>query len=212
MKKISSLLLIVFGFITLSGMAVFAADQKPAASAVAPAADKVSQDAMMEKMKQMMSPSAAHKILEPLAGKWTYTSKFWSSKDGKAEETAGTSDQAIVFGGRFLKIDVKGTWMGQPFEGIGYTGYDNIKQEYVSTWLDSMATGIMTDSGQYDEATKTLRTSGTCSCPLTGEKARPHRAEWTITDNDHNTYATYLKNSDGTEFKAMEINYERVKA
>jgi hypothetical protein len=36
--------------------------------------------------------------------------------------------------------------MGMPFEGLGYTGYDNVKKQYFGTWIDSMSTGIMTSS------------------------------------------------------------------
>ncbi len=100
--------------------------------------------------------------------------------------------------------------MGEQFEGLGFTGFDNIKGEYVSTWLDSMATGIMTVSGHYDAAKKTLSQSGANSCPLTGEKARPGRSEWTVTDSDHTVYTSYMNGPDGKEFKGMAINYTRV--
>ena len=165
---------------------------------------------MMEKMKAMTSPGAAHKVLEPLAGKWTYASKFWMSADGKPEESTGTSDQMMIFGGRFLKQDVKGAMMGQPFEGIGYLGYDNIKGEYTMTWMDSMITGTMTMSGQFDAVTKTLHTTGANSCPMTGEKARAMRWDWAITDDAHNTFTGYMNGPDGKEFKGMEIVYTKV--
>ena len=181
-----------------------------AEEAAAPAQDTAAQKAaMMEKMKAMTSPGAAHKVLEPLAGKWTYASKFWMNAEGPAEESTGSSDNELVFGGRFLKETVKGTWNGEPFEGVGYTGYDNIKAEYESNWIDGAATGIMNSSGQYDAATNTLKLSGTASCPLTGEKNRQMRMENAITDNDHHTFSSYGMGPDGKEFKMMEIVYTR---
>jgi hypothetical protein len=33
--------------------------------------------------------------------------------------------------------------MGMPFQGRGYTGYDNVKKKYVGTWMDSFSTGVM---------------------------------------------------------------------
>lgn len=163
----------------------------------------------MEKMKAMTSPTAAHKALEAYAGKWTYTSKMWMSPEAKPEETGGTAENTMIYGGRFLKQEVKGTWMGQPFEGMGFTGYDNIRAQYESVWLDGMATGMMVISGQYDAATKSLNQAGANSCPLTGEKNRQGHSEWKMTDNDHNTYTMYLAGPDGKEFKAMEIIYQR---
>lgn len=164
---------------------------------------------MMEKMKALMSPSAAHQVLEPLAGRWSYTGYFWMSPDAPAEEMMGAAQNTLVYGGRFLKQEIEGPWMGETFHGLGFVGYDNIKEEYVSTWLDSMSTGIMTVTGQYDQATKTLKQSGSNSCPLTGEKARYGRSEWTVTDGDHNTYTSYMAGPDGNEFKTMEIKYTR---
>ncbi len=101
--------------------------------------------------------------------------------------------------------------MGKPFEGMGITGYDNIRGQYQTIWIDSMATGMMWVSGQYDNAAQTLNQSGANSCPLTGEKDRKGHSAWKVTDTDHNTYTAYLVGPDGKEFKAMEIIYERLK-
>jgi hypothetical protein len=205
MKKTISVWFMIFGIFA----AVNASAEIPEVAPAAADAKAVEQEALMQKMKERTSPTEAHKALEPLAGEWTYAAKFWMLPEGKPEETTGTSQNTMIFGGRFLKQETKGTWMNEPFEGIGYTGYDNIKAEYESVWLDSMATGLMTSSGQYDAATKMLRLSGANSCPLTGEKARPGRSELTITDNDHHTYAFYMAGPDGKEFKMMEIVYQR---
>lgn len=166
----------------------------------------------MKKMEALTAPGDAHKVLEPLAGKWTYTLKFWMSPDAPAEESTGTSQDDLIYGGRFLMQVVKGTMMGKPFEGLGFTGYDNIKKEYVSIWLDGMATGIMTSSGQYDAATKTLTETGANSCPLTGEKDRKGRNVSTLVDNDHKTYTAYAMGPDGKENMMLEIFYTRVTA
>ena len=177
--------------------------------AVDEAAKPVMDPALMEKMKALTSPTEAHKALEPFVGKWTYTGKFWMTPDVPAQDMVGTTENTLIYGGRFLKQTIEGPWMGETFEGLGFTGYDNIKGEYVSTWIDSMGTGIMTVAGQYDEATKTLSQSGANSCPMTGEKARPGRSEWTMVDQNHNTYTSYMLGPDGKEFKMMEISYTR---
>ena len=167
------------------------------------------QQAQMEKMKALMAPSEAHKVLEPLAGKWTYTAKFWMDPSKAPEESAGTSEAEMIYGGRFLKETVRGTWMGEPFEGTGYTGHDNVKQEYQSVWIDGMGTAIMTSSGAYDAAAKTLKLGGTASCPLTGEKDMKMRSELKIDDADHHTLTGYHNGPDGKEVKGMEIVYTR---
>ena len=184
------------------GSAAYAADEAPAAK---PGMDPV----LMEKMKALMAPTEAHKSLEPYAGKWNYTGKFWMAPDAQPQEMTGTAENTMIFGGRFLKQEIEGPWMGEKFNGIGYTGYDNIKGQYETVWIDSMGTGIMTSSGQYDAAKKSLNQSGANSCSLTGEKDRKGRSEWALTDNDHATYTSYLFGPDGKEFKSMELTYTR---
>ena len=201
----------MFVFVLISALfvsgAAFAADE--AAPADAPAQDKAAADkaAMMEKMKAASTPGAEHKVLEILAGRWTAASKFWMDPNAPAEESTGTAATEMVFGGRFLKETYKGTAHGEPFEGVGYTGYDNVKKQYVGNWVDSMATGIMNSTGEYDAASKTLKTGDTMSCPINGEAKM--RMENVITDNDHHTLTGYMTGADGKESKGMEIVYTR---
>ena len=198
MKSLSRMLVFVMLFGMSGAAAVRAEEMSPEM------AEK------MKKMEALTSPGEAHKVLEPLAGKWTYTSKFWMSPEGPADESTGTSQDDLIYGGRFLMQVVKGTMAGKPFEGLGFTGYDNIKKEYVSVWLDGIATGLMTSSGQYDAATKSITETGANSCPLTGETNRKVRSVSTLVDNDHKTYTAYAAGPDGKEMKMMEISYTRV--
>ncbi len=211
--KINKYGMMIMAACLMSSTLAMAEEQKAAAEAPiaeAPAATQPAVDpAQMEKMKALMAPSEAHKTLEAMVGKWNYVSKFWMSADGKVEETTGTSEHTLIYGGRFLKQEVKGTWMGQPFEGLGIIGYDNIRAQYQSIWFDSMATGIMSMSGQFDAATQTLSESGKNSCPLTGDKERECRADWKIVDANQNVYSAYTIGPDGKEFKGMEITYTK---
>ena len=202
MKMINRIFVVVTLFL-LFGATAYAEE-----AAQAPAAGM--DPAMTEKMKAIMAPGEAHKALEPLVGKWNYTGIFKMTPEGQPVEMKGTATHTMVYGGRFLKQEIQGPWMGENFEGLGYTGYDNIKKEYESVWLDSMGTGMMKVSGTFDFATKTLSQSGENSCPLTGETHRKGRSEWKMTDKDHSTYSSYLLGPDGQEFKAMELNYTRL--
>ena len=207
--KTNRLFVLMLGVMLAMGSAAFA--EETAVPAVAAAPSEADQKAMMEKAKVLMAPSEAHKVLDNFVGQWNYTSKFWMDPAGEPEVSTGSATQMLVYGGRFLKQEVKGTWMGEAFEGVGYTGYDNVRQEYTSVWIDGMMTGIMVSAGQYDAATKTLRQAGTVSCPMTGNKNHPCRSELKIVDADHHTLTSYTNGLDGKEVKAMEIAYERVK-
>src|SRR5436190_13841302 len=88
--------------------------------------------AMMAKMMQLGSPSAGHAVLKAFEGNWTVVTKGWMKPGDKPMESTGTSQFSWVLGGRYLRQDFKGTWAGQPFEGLGFSGYDNMKAEYVN--------------------------------------------------------------------------------
>ena len=174
-----------------------------------PAAD-TSKQAAMEAMMKTVSPGEAHKALEPFAGNWTYTAQWWTAPDAPPESMMGNSSNSLIFGGRFLKQEIRGESAGQaPFEGLGFTGYDNIRKEYQTIWFDNMATGMMVGSGQFDAESKTLSDQSDFSCPMTGEAHRRMRTVWKIVDQNHSAYESYMYTSDGKEYKAMVINYTR---
>ena len=185
---------------------------KPAVApaAAAPAAPDQAMQAAMAKMQELGSPNEAHKALAPLEGSWTYDGQWWTAPNAAPERMTGTATNALIFGGRFLKQDLRGEAKDMPpFEGVGYTGYDNLRKEYQTVWFDNMATGLMTGSGQMDAATKALTQSGDFSCPMTGETHRKFRSVWTIVDANHNIYENYMSGPDGAMFKSMEIRYTR---
>ncbi len=183
----------------------------PAQAADKKAEAKAQMEAMMAKAKEAGTPGAGHEVLKSLEGNWAVSSRMWMPGDKKPQVTSGTSTMTSIFGGRFIKQDFKGDWAGQAFEGLGFIGYDNVRKEYVSTWMDSMSTGIGQAAGQYDAATKTINDQGSFSCPITGEKNMPFRAEWKILDSNNLIYNMYAKGPDGKEARTMEIKYKRAK-
>ena len=166
--------------------------------------------AAMEAMQKLGSPSEGHTALEPLAGTWTYTAQMWMSPGAPPDSMTGTAVNTVIFGGRFLKQEITGQAEGwPPFEGVGFTGYDNIRKEYQTVWFDNMNTSMMRGAGQFNASTKTLSDEGDFSCPMTGEAHRWYRATWTVMDANHTTYESYSKTPEGQEFKSMEIHYTR---
>ncbi len=178
-------------------------------SAHAGGASQADEAAMKAKWEKNAAPNEHHKALEPLIGTWNYNLRWWMDPSQAPSESKGSNTNAWIMGGRFVQQNTTGEAMGQPFEGMGITGYDNVKGEYTSLWLDNMSTGIMTASGQYDAATKTLTEQCTFSCPMTEEKAMQGKGVLKLLDANHYTYEMYGKGPDGKEFRSMEIVYER---
>ena len=205
----------LMGMLVLAGSicvnAAFAADEKAATPAASEQKMSPEMQAKMAEMEKYTTPNENHKQLETFIGNWKVSMQCWMTGDAKPEMSEGTSSIRWIMGGRFFQEDFKGMSMGKPFEGMGIVGYDTIRGEYTSTWLDNMATGIMVGSGQYDAATNTFNENSTMSCPLTMEKHRSMRSVIQSVDADHVTREMYMKDKDGKEFKMMELHYERVK-
>ena len=194
----------VFWCALTCGVSVAQAEQPQAAAMDA------SKEAAMAAMQKLGSPSEGHAALAPFIGAWTYTAQWWMSPTEPPQSMTGASVNSLIYGGRFLKQEITGEAEGQPpFEGLGIIGYDNIRHEYQSVWFDNMGTGMMVGTGQFDAAARALTEQGDFSCPMTGESHRSYRGVWTVADADHNTYESYMRAPDGTEFKAMEIRYTR---
>lgn len=184
---------------------VFAADAPPTA------VDPKKQE-MMKKWQEYATPNENHKIFASMTGKWKYTSKWWEKADSKPEESKGTSTIKTIMGGRFLQHETKGKAMGQPFNGLGFTGYDNLKGKYDTIWFDSMGTGIMHGTGTYDASTKTIKDSGDYSCPMSDDKKREYRGEWKLIDKNTMSYTMFGPgHDDSDEFKQMEMTFKRIR-
>jgi len=166
--------------------------------------------AMMEAMQKAATPGEAHKKLEPLIGTFDVKVTMWTDPGKPPQASTGIAEDKWALGNRYVEERFEGTFMGQPFSGIGYTGYDNVKKKYVSSWMDTASTGIVMTTGSSDPSGKAMNMSGTMDDPMTG-KAQKFTEKLTVTDNDHHTLEMWGAGPDGKNHKMMEIQYTRKK-
>jgi hypothetical protein len=181
--------------------AAFAADAPPKMTA--------EQQAMMEKMTKAATPGPQHEMLKKMAGEWNakVTSQMDPAQPPQVEQS--TSTFTMLMDGRYCQEVTSGQMMGQPFSGMGLTGYDNVLGKYVSTWVDNFGTGIMTSVGTPDASGKVITWIGTMSDPVTGKPTK-ERMVTTIKDDDHHTFEMYGTPPGGKkEMKMMTIEYSR---
>jgi len=207
MKNLITLLLAGFIFSVAGISGTLAADET-----TMPGMDA----AAMQEMMKLGSPGENHKILEPMVGEWTHVVRWWMQPDMEPQESTGTNVNTWIMGGRFLQQETHGIMdMGGksvPFEGFGIVGYDNMKQEFNSVWVDSMVTGMMIGKGTYNPQTRTITDRGTFSCPMTGQKDAPFRSDITFIDANSYIYTMYsVDDKYGKEFKSLEVSYKRKK-
>ena len=188
----------------------------PAVSAPAATAASPNPAEMMKQMMEMAKLNENHKTLADLAGSWSYTVKMMAPGETPSTST-GSVTRKPVMNGRFFLGEFTGT-MKMPgadgkmkdftFKGMSVEGYDNVKQKFVSSWVDNMGTGILNSEGSYDPATKTFTYTGEME-PVPGMKV-PVREVIKITDKNHHIFEWY-ENRGGQEMKTLEIDYTRKK-
>lgn len=159
-----------------------------------------------------MTPGEAHRKLDAFAGTWDVAMSFWMAPGAPPEVSTGRSTAAWILGGRYLEQKHVGTAMGQPFEGQGLTGYDNVQKKYFGTWIDTMGTGMSTSIGTIDETGAKFAFDATMWDPMTGQENKT-RHEIIIESPDKHIMTMHAKDpASGQEFKTMELVYTRAAA
>lgn len=198
----SSLVLIFLGV---------ACNSAPTAPAAAAAPGAPSEAEMMARMAELGRPGPAHAKLAAMVGTFRADGEFWNTPGAPSTKSEGTSVNTLEFGGRFVKQVYDSTYEGQPFTGVGYTGFDNVSQHYVGVWLDSMTTGIMpVSTGTIDASGKVITFCRSFVDPMTGKPAQT-REVLTIDDANHHSFEWHQTGPDGKEFLMMKFGYTRVK-
>jgi hypothetical protein len=162
--------------------------------------------AMMEMMAKAATPGEHHKKLEPLVGKFEAKVTSWTDPSKPPLQSTATAERKWILGNRYVEEQFSGTFMDQPFTGIGYTGYDNVGKKYVSIWMDSMSTGVMDMKGT--ATGNAISETGSMVDPMSG-KPMNLKSKMTITDNDHHKFEMWGPAPDGKMFKMLEITYTR---
>lgn len=139
---------------------------------------------MMELWKKYALPGDYHQKLEVFAGDWDVTTRIWMEGPGEPPNVSNSTVQSeLIFGGRFLRtnmrgmmsLEVEGEMMEFPIEAVGYVGYDNFKQKYVSIWIDSHNTGIYYTEGFVDPTGRIFTYIGTMDEWETGQRDKPYK-------------------------------------
>jgi hypothetical protein len=167
---------------------------------------------MMKAMMDYGTPGKMHQLLASWNGTWTGETTMWDYDGAAPQKSTGTEVNTMIMGGKYQSSKHTGDMMGMPFEGMSITAYDNATKQFVATWIDTWSTGILTMTGNWDEASKTLTLSGKCPDVCRPGKECEMREVFTVVDE--NTHKMEMYGADrktGKEYKVMEINMKRKK-
>jgi hypothetical protein len=174
-------------------------DAKPAGQAPAP-------DAEMEAWLKTASPGPMHKWMEQFVGEWQTTSTTFMPDGTAMPSEHGTMTYTMSHGGRFINMDMRSRFMGQPYRGSGTMGYNNIDKRFESTWVDTMSSSIIFMTGQADKEGKVLTLAGEFTNP-DGSKSMMKEVTTVLSKESHKNEFYDVK--DGKPVKIMEVTYAK---
>ncbi|MEO1007873.1 MAG: DUF1579 family protein [Planctomycetota bacterium] len=164
-------------------------------------------DAMMEAWMQAAAPDDHHKKMHYYLGTWKTEVKSLMP-GGEAWTSAGTANFSMIMGGRFLKQDYRGDFMGMEMQGMGLQGYNKVNQRWESLWTDNMTTALHYSTGETTD--KGWAYHGTETDPMTGETLKV-KDELVKHGADHFTFTRYYPNpeAEGEMMPGFKIDYTR---
>lgn len=191
--------------------------KKPAAPAHAPGAGQPEFELppgmtpeMMQACAEAGTPGAMHEWLAEGVGVWNGKTKMWMAPGSEPMVSECTSTVTAMMDGRFVQCEIDGEMPGMgPFHGFGIYGFDNVSEEFQSTWVDNCGTGMMTGTGELSSDKKTLTWTFTYNCPIT-QKPKVMREVERRTGKDTMVLEMYsAPPAGGDEYKMMEITFTR---
>ncbi|MCC6409798.1 MAG: DUF1579 family protein, partial [Planctomycetes bacterium] len=112
-----------------------------------------------------------HERLKEALGEWDATMRMgMPGATGKPMESKGSAKATWFVEGKWLQLDTSYSMMGQSIQHRTMLGYDNFKQRYVASMVDSLQTAMNTSSGLFTQSGDDLILWGTIDEPITPEQ------------------------------------------
>lgn len=156
------------------------------------------------------TPGKQHEHLAKDAGVWHGKTTMWMAPGAEPMTSECTSTVTPMMDGRYTKVEMAGEMPGMgPYNGLGLYGFDNVSQQFVSTWMDNHSTGIMRGTGERSPDGRTMTWKFTFNCPVT-KKPTVLREVETVTGPNTKTLEMFgAEPRSGREYKMMRIELTR---
>jgi hypothetical protein len=167
--------------------------------------------AAMEKAKKVTQPGPNHKVLERFLGRWQTESRMFMSGQTTPPEK-GTAEGKWLIEGRWMTIESTGSMMGMPMQTFTLMGYDNFKQSFVMTYVNSIDTAMLRSEGDLDRTGKMLIAYGTLDEYLTGEHDKMVKYVWRFQSDDKFVLEVHDLHIGDENTKVIDVTYTRAGA
>jgi hypothetical protein len=160
-------------------------------------------------MKAVMlagTPGKMHERLTKDVGVWHGKTTMWMGPGAPPMTGECTFTVTSLMDGRYTRGEIEGEMPGMgPYRGFGVSGFDNVSEKFVSTWIDNHSTGIMNGTGELSRDGRTLTWKFTHNCPITKKPTAMREIE-TVTGPNSKTLEMFgAEPKSGKEFKMMTI-------
>ena len=153
-------------------------------------------------MAEWMQPTEEHKQITAGAGEWVGTMTMFGEHATPAPVPA--KETVEVIGPFWVQSRFTCDFMGMPYVGTGFVGYDPSTKKYFGTWLDNMSSYFATMQGKKDASGK-LVMHWMAPDEETGELV-PHRSE--SVESAKGRVMTFYR-GEGAGTKTMVIEMKR---
>jgi hypothetical protein len=164
-------------------------------------------DEAQQAWQKAMTPGEMHTMLAKMAGEWNAKITMWNDPASEPMVSEGSVVSEMIMGGRYLQSKHTGNMMGMLMHGLAIEGYDNVKEKFISTWVDNFGTGIMISEGEYDPEKEEIIYHGKMTDPMGGE-IKTRQVMKMI--NDNNAVFEMFMIMNGQEVKSMHVEYSRM--
>lgn len=156
------------------------------------------------------TPGPKQQWLARSAGRWSGTNTMWMAPDTEPMKSPCTSTISSVMDGHFTRWEFAGDIPGMgPYQGLGFSGYDNAAQKFVGTWLDNHSTGIMTGDATESSDGNTLTWTYHFTCPITKRPAVMREVQRHTGDNSITLDMYGSDPKSGKEYQMMHVELTR---
>lgn len=223
MSKQTRLKLAAASYRLIALLAVIALIAVVSSTVVSRAGDEPTDNKMSPDAEKEMAAWAAanqlgpmHEKLKMFEGKWKCVSKWYMAPGAPPHTSNAKAEYTLVYDGRYLHHEYEGKFempgpdgkmMSQKFQGTGTMGYDGMRKEFVSTWYDSMSTGIFMEHGQWNDTTKQFEFHGEMPAP----DGKTSKTKSTLKFDGKDSFVMEMRReiAPGQFFKEMEIVFSR---
>ena len=166
---------------------------------------------LVKALDNAMNPGEAQKKLEPLVGSFDVKILTWVDPSKPPSESMAVAISKWELGDRYIQTMLAGFVAGEPFDAIGYAGYDNVAKKYVVTYMDSGSTGMEWYSGTMSPDGMSATLTATTHDAVT---RKPEKVEMRLMQTPDGNHVMNLWKADkgGKMAKILEFQYTRKKS